>query len=172
MSRRSRVDLFFTLVLAIFLFATPAANPQGKGKPDLNKIPKKVMDALKAKFPKAEIDKWTREKEGAVFVHDIEFKQEGRKFEADITEDGTIQNWEKEIAAKDLPAPVTKAVESRYPKAAIKEVMAVTEVKEGKEALEGYEVVLQKSDGKRTEVTVAPDGKFLEDSGEESKEKP
>jgi hypothetical protein len=126
----------------------------------------KVMDALKAKFPKAQIHKWTREKEGDIVVYDIEFKQEGRKFEADIKEDGTIHDWEKEIAAKHLPKAVKTAVETKYPKSTPKEIMAVTAVKDGEDSLEGYEIVLETADKKGVEVTVAPDGKILEDSGE------
>jgi hypothetical protein len=124
------------------------------------------MDTLRAKFPKAEIQQWTQEKEGDMVVHDIEFTQQGRKFEADIKEDGTIHNWEKQIPAKDLPAAVRKAVESRYPKAALKEVMAITAVMGGKDMPEGFEILLQTAGGKEIEVSVAPDGKFLEDPGE------
>src|SRR5262249_54936323 len=92
-----------------------------------DKIPKAVMDALLAKFPKC-----TKAKEGNDIVYDIEFKQEGRKCEADIRENGTYINYEKAIEAKDLPKPVRDAIERRYPKATLKEVMEETEVK-GKE---------------------------------------
>ena len=133
---------------------------------ELDKIPQVVMNALKAKFPKAEIHKWTKEKEGDIVVYDIEFKQEGRKFEADIKEDGTIYNWEMEIADKDLPEAVNKVVEKKYSKSTFKEIMEIMAVKGGKDALEGYEIVLETTDKKDIEVTVAPDGIILEDSGE------
>ena len=120
------------LVAAVLLLASAAPAQDKKDKLDLDKIPKKVMDTLKAKFPKAEIQKWTKEKEGDKVVYDIEFKQGTQKFEADIFEDGTIHNWEKEIAAKDLPEAVTKAVDKKYPKSTLKEIMEITEVK-GKE---------------------------------------
>src|SRR5262249_22500163 len=151
--------------LLVMVSVSRAANSDEK------EIPKKVMDALKAKFPKAEITKWTKEKEGNDVVYDIEFKQEGRKFEADIKEDGTILNWEKEIAAKDLPEAVKKAVDKKYPNAKLKEIMEVTEVKGKEEKLEGYEIVLETADKKEVEVMVAPDGKILEDSGEKKEEK-
>lgn len=138
---------------------------RGQDKPDLGKIPKKVMDALKAKFPKAEIAKWTKEKEGDDVVYDIEFKQQGRKFEADIKEDGAFHNWEKEIAAKDLPKTVKTALDKHYPKAVLKEVMEINAVKNGKDELEGYEIVLQTAANQPAEITIAPDGKVLEDSG-------
>ena len=144
----------------------PAASAQGQEKPDVSTIPAKVMGALKARFPKAEIDTWTREEEGDTVLYDIEFKQDGRKFEADIKEDGTIHNWERAIPAGDLPQAVKNAVEQRYPRSTLKEIMVITAVKDGKDALEGYEVVLDTADRREVEVTVAPDGTIVEDSGE------
>jgi uncharacterized membrane protein YkoI len=155
----------------LLLLASAAGAQDKKDKPDLDKIPKKVMDTLKAKFPKADIQKWTKEKEGDKEVYDIEFKQDDKKFEADIFEDGTIHNWEKEIAAKDLPDAVRKTVEMKYPRATMKEIMEITEVKDGKDKLEGYEVVLETADKKEVEITVAPDGKVLEDSTDKKDEK-
>ena len=150
-------------VLSGLLPGTPSA---AKEPADLSKIPQKVMDSLKAKFPQAEIAKWTQEKEGDIVVYDIEFKQQGHKFEADIKADGAIHNWEKAIAAKDQPESVKKAVEAKYPKSISKEIMEITAIKDGKDELEGYEVVLETADKKEVEVTVAPDGKILEDSSE------
>jgi len=154
-------------VVAVFVLTGSVARADDKEK----EIPKKVMDALKAKFPKAVIDKWTKEKEGDAVVYDIEFKENGRKCEADIKEDGTIVNYEKEIAAKDLPKAVTEAVEKKYPKATLKEVMEVTEVKGTEEKLEGYEINLVTADKKEVEVVIAPDGKVLEDSSEKKEKK-
>ena len=146
--------------------------PEKKAEHDLqvDKIPKLVMDGLKAKFPKAKIHKWTREKEGEIVVYDIEFEQVGRKFEADIKEDGTIHNWEKAIEAKDVPEIVMKSVEEKYPKSTLKEIMEITAVSDGKDTLEGYEIILETADMKEIEVMIAPDGKILEDSGENKEE--
>jgi hypothetical protein len=146
------------------------AGAQEKVK-DLDQIPKAVMAALKSKFPNPEITKWTKAKEGDAIVYDIEFKQKGRKCEADIKENGDYINYEKEVAVKDLPAAVTKTLEKRYPKAKLLELMEITEVKGKQEILEGYEIVLTTAAGKETEITIAPDGKVLEDSGEAKKEK-
>ncbi len=134
----------------------------------LNRIPPVVLDVLNTRFPNAEIRRWTREEEGDVVVYDIEFEREGRKFEADIKEDGTIHNWEREIALDALPQSVKKAVETEYPISVIKEIMEIEAVSEGKDVLEGYEVVLETTDMREVEITVAPDGTILEDSGEES----
>lgn len=157
--------------LAVFAVALAGllAGSLARADDKKDEIPKKVMDALKAKFPKAEITKWTKEKEGDKVVYDIEFKQGKQKFEADIFEDGTIHNWEKEIEAKDLPKAVVEAVEKKYPKATLKEVMEIMDVKDNKDVLHGYEIVLETADKKEVEVTVAPDGKILEDSSDEKK---
>ena len=152
---------------ALFIFIG-AGQLRAKDEPvPLDKIPKAVMDALLAKFPKAKIDKCSKAKEGNDVVYDIEFKQEGRKFEADIKENGTFINYEKAIEAKDLPKAVRDAIEKRYPKATWKEIMEETEVKGKDEKLAAYEVVLTTADKKEVEVRVSPEGKILEDSGEE-----
>jgi putative PepSY-like beta-lactamase-inhibitor len=162
----------FAAVLAGLLLALPAASAQDKKKDslDLDRIPKVVMQALKAKFPKAEIHKWTKEKEGDDVIYDIEFKQEGRKCEADIKEKGDYINYEKAIEAKDLPKAVRDAIEKRYPKATLKENMEETEVKGKDEKLSAYEVVLTTAEKKEVEVRVSPNGKILEDTGEKKEE--
>jgi hypothetical protein len=136
----------------------------------LEKIPPAVMDALKVRFPDADIKKWTKEEEGEIFVFDIEFEQNGWKFEADIKEDGSIHNWEKALEEKDLPDMVKEAAETAYPGATIVEIMVITAVTGGEEALEGYEIVLQPADADEVEIMVAPDGAIVEDSGEQKQE--
>jgi len=153
-----------SVALAGLIMIGSSIQAQNKDTPDTKQIPMKVMDGLKAKFRNPEIDKWTREKEGEIFIYDFEFKQGGQKFEADIKEDGTIHNWEKAITIKDLPAAVRTTVDKKYPKASLQEIMQITAVKDGKDELEGYEIVLRTNDKRDVEVTVAPDGKILEDS--------
>ena len=150
------LSLVGVLALAI---ASPAASA--------DQLPPHIMSALTARFPQAKIDKWSKEKEDGKEVYDIEFKQGERKFEADIFADGTIQNWEQQIAQKDLPPAVVQTVNRQFPKAVLKEIMAVTDVTDGKERLEGYEIVVQRAMKKDVEMTVAPDGKILEGAGAE-----
>jgi hypothetical protein len=160
--RRSTVLLgAFTLVVMI---GTAEVRSQEEAVPQ-GKIPKAVMDALLAKFPRARIDKCTKATEGGDVVYDIEFKQEGRKCESDIKENGTYINYEKAIAARDLPRAVSAAIEKRYPKATLNEIMEETEVQGKDEKLSAYEVVLVTADKKEVEVRVSPDGKILEDTG-------
>jgi len=158
--------LALAAVAALGLALTRADEPK-----DLDKIPKVVMDSLKAKFPGAKIDKWTKETENGKVMYDIEFKVDGKKTEADIAEDGSILNFEKEFPAKDLPKAVTAAVEKKYPKSTIKEVMEITDIKDKKEVHGGFEIVLETAAKKSVEVVVTKEGKITEDSSEKKEEK-
>lgn len=165
-------SIVFPLALLLFLIVgckKEADKTETESLPQadvqLAEIPQAIFDALKARFPLAEVDKWTKEKEGDTVIYDIEFKQQGQKFEADIKEDGTFFNWEKAIAAGDLPEAVRLASEKTYPNAVLKEIMMITAVVDGKDTLEGYEIVLQTAAGEEVEITVAPDGTVKEDPG-------
>jgi len=152
------------LAAVIVVFATTTLRAADEPK-DLDKIPKAVMDALKAKFPGGKIDKWTKETENGKVIYDIDFKENNRKGEADIAEDGAIQNFEKEFDAAKLPKAVADATAKRYPNSRMKEVMEITEIKDRKEVHGGFEIVLETAAKKSVELTIAKDGKILEDSG-------
>lgn len=130
-----------------------------------DKIPKVVMDALLARFPRAKIDQCTRAREGDDIVYDIEFRQEGRKCEADIKANGAYINFEQAVESKDLPKSVSSAIRKRYPKSTLKEIMEEREVKGTEERLSAYEVVLETSNKGEVEVRVSPQGRILEDTG-------
>ena len=151
-------------ICSVLLVVLPGIILHAQDKETSGQIPKKVMECLKTRFPKIDIDKWSKEKEGGIVVYDVEFKQDGEKYEADVTEDGAIDNWEQAIDARELPPAVKKAVDTKYPRSRLKEIMRTTQVKNGKDVLEGYEIVLTTSGKKNVEVTVAPDGRIVEDS--------
>lgn len=140
--------------------AAPAAQP--------DTIPRAVANALDTRFPGAAIDRWYREEENGEFIYDCEFRQDGRKREADVMADGTILNWEEAVSAADVPDDVLDVAKSRYPGAMISAIMRVTEVRDGEDVLRGFEVGLETADGKFAEMTIAPDGTPLEEgAGEE-----
>ena len=167
-----RLAVFPLVILLCLLFSCKKNEQDGEMTQktavalELNKIPSVVMDALNSRFPKAEIHKWTKEEENNHVIYDIEFTQDVQKFEADIKENGTIDNWEKGIVAGDLPEVVREAVAAKYPSAAIKEIMEMTTVHDGQNALEGYEIVLETAGKKDVEVSFAPDGGILEEPGD------
>ena len=158
--RNSIVIMGLVVVVAVIMSSCVTMFAETKVQDNLNldKIPPVVMDGLKAKFPRAEIRKWSKEKEGGIVIYDIEFEQWGRNFEADIKEDGSIHNWERAISYKELPQMIKDAVYMEYPDAVIIETMRVNEVKSGKDILEGYEITLKTADRKEIEIMVVPDG--------------
>lgn len=139
-----------------------AARADDKKVP-LDKVPRAVMDAINARFPGADITSVEREKEGDKVVYDIELKHQGRKYEMDIEENGTVLEVEKEV--KDVPEVITKAVLAKYPGAAIKEVMEVNKVKGKEETPIHYEVTIETADKKSKEVIVSLDGKEVKEEG-------
>jgi uncharacterized membrane protein YkoI len=131
-------------------------------------IPGKIMAAINDRFPGADVTSAEKENEDGKIVYDIELKHEGRKYEMDIHDDGTIVEIEKQI--KDAPAAVTKAVRTKYPGATVKEVMEVNKVDGKKETPDHYEVVIATDGGKEKEVIVALDGSSAREEAEEKKD--
>jgi hypothetical protein len=150
---------FLSLVtlLSLGAFATLRAD---EDKVPLDKLPKPIIEVLKKKFPKAELVEASKEIEDGKTEYEVTIKDDGKKIDVTLTAEGTILGMEKEMAAKDLPKAVTDTLESKYAKATYKTVEAVIKIKDGKETLEHYEVLLITADKKKVEVVVTVDGKI------------
>jgi hypothetical protein len=160
-----RCSLLATIVIGGLMAL--AANSRAAEKIPLDKVPEKIMAALKARFPDIELKSVEKETEDGAVIFDVELKEKGRKYEADIKEDGTIFEIEKEVAAKDFPADCAAAVKAKYPKAKIEEIMEVNKVDGKKETPDHYEVVL--NDGKKSfETVVSLDGKSVKEEKPEA----
>jgi hypothetical protein len=144
----------------LMLAAVARADAGDKAAP-LDKRPGAVKDAVKGRFPGAEVTGVEKETENGNAVYDIELKHKGSKYEVEVRWDGAILVIEKEVAAKDLPEAVAKALQAKYPRAAVTEVIEVNTVKDMKEALDHYEVGLLTADDKELAVTASPDGKTI-----------
>ena len=92
-----------SLLAASVLSAAPAraAEKDKKSKADL---PQKVKASLDRRFPGADLTAAEKETENGNVVFDLELKHEGRKYEMDVKEDGTILEIEKEVKAEGRPA--------------------------------------------------------------------
>jgi hypothetical protein len=144
--------------------------PADEEKVPLDKLPRAVVDAVKKRFPEAELVSAEKETEGGKTVFEVAIKNKGQNIEVTTTPEGAIVEIEKEIAARDLPKTVSGALESKYPRATYKMIEEVIMVKDGKETLEYYEVLLETADKKKLEVSVTPEGKFTKEE-DKSKEK-
>jgi uncharacterized membrane protein YkoI len=160
-----------TTAVAVLVLAVTAGRADEEKIP-LDKLPKAVVDAVKAKYPKGELKSAEKEKEDGKTVYEVALKDGEHSIEVTLTPEGTILGIEKVIAAKDLPRAVTEALEAKYPKAAHKKVEEVIEFKDGAEQAPVYEVLLVTADNKKYEVVLTAEGKItkVEDKNKEKKE--
>jgi uncharacterized membrane protein YkoI len=129
----------------------------------LDKVPKSVMDAVKKRFPNAEITGAEKETEDGKTSFEIAIKDGGSKIDVEVTGEGVITEFEKEMKASDLPKAVTEAIEGKYAKSTLKTVEQVMKVKDGEEKLEFYEVIVETADNKKFEVCVSAEGKIVKE---------
>lgn len=146
------------LFAAVAVF--PAIARADETKIPLSEVPKAVLDAVKAKFPKTEIKQAIKEVEDGKTSYEIETKEGDRSIDINLKPDGTILSFEKELAVGDLPKAVMTAIETMYPKAKIEKAELLTEIEDGKEETV-YEVALTTADKKETEVKLSPEGKIV-----------
>lgn len=159
------------VVTALVVSAAPARADEEKVP--LDKVPKAVLEAAKKRFPKAEVVGAGTEKVNDKTVYEVELKEAGKTIDVTLTPEGVITVIEQEIDAKDLPKAVAEALDKKYPKAKFNIVEVVYAVKDGKEALDFYEVELTTAEKKVFEVKLAADGtvKEVEEKKEEEKKK-
>src|SRR5438309_10649062 len=90
----------------------------GVGRADdkaLNKVPKAVKDAVKSKYPGAEILGAAEEKADGKTSYEVYMKLKGKGLDVTFSAAGAVEVVEKEIDAKDLPAAIRTTIEKKYP---------------------------------------------------------
>lgn len=127
----------------------------------LDKVPKPILDAVKARFQDAELKGAGKETEDGKLVYEVTIKHKGQNIDVTLTPEGDILLIEKEITARDLPRPVAKALEDKYPRASYKIVEEIIQVEKKEEKLKYYEVLLETADKKKLEVQVTAEGKIV-----------
>jgi uncharacterized membrane protein YkoI len=131
----------------------------------LDKLPKPVLDAVKAKYPGAELKGASKEEKEGKTIYEVSLKHKESSYDVSLTAEGKIIEVEKTIAAKDLPAAVAKAIEQKHPKSTVKKAEEITA--DGKVK---YEAVIVTADKKTLEVVLDPSGKILEEEADDEKE--
>ena len=132
----------------------------------LDKVPQPVMEAIKARFTEAKVTGAAKEKtpEGQeIFEISLENKNLNTT-DVTITPEGAIVLIENQITRKELPAPVLKTLEGKYPKARYKIVEQIIDVAAAKEeTLRGYEVILMTPEKQLWAVELGLDGKIVKE---------
>lgn len=157
------------LAISVFVIGTAGlaarADDDKEEKVPLDKVPKAVLKAVKAKFKGAKMIGAQTEKADGKTLYEINLKDKGQSVDVSVTPEGKIVSIEKTIAAKDLPRPVKKAINGKYPKAEYKRIEEITE--DGKTS---YEVLLVTVDKKKIEVMLDRDGKIVKQESQEKKD--
>ncbi|MEX0711591.1 MAG: PepSY-like domain-containing protein [Pirellulales bacterium] len=132
----------------------------------LEDLPKAVVEAVKARFPGAELAEAEKETEKGRTLYEVELKHNAQEIVVSVTPEGTIVEIEKEVTEKDLPKAVRKAVAEKYPGSTIQEAEEITVVKDGKDQVPSYEVAVATPDKKTRELLLKPDGTISSDEPE------
>ncbi len=142
-------------------------------KVPLAQVPRAGIDAVKHKFPQAELKEASKEVEGKKTTYEVSLTSAGKHITVSLDEKGEIEEIETEIAMSDVPRAVTEAIAARYPQAKIKKAEEIVEIEDGKEEEKAYELDVVTAAGKSVEVTVDARGKIKEaaQEKEEAEEK-
>lgn len=166
------MKIVFALVAVGLLAGAPSTGLADGGhegdrdKPSLAlaSLPEAVQATLKAQSAGGKIKRIEKEIEDGTTQFVAEIKVNGRKFEAEVGENGTLLGTEEPVKLKDLPAPVQTTITAKLAGRKLKELEKRTE---GAKVF--YEFVIRGVEG---ETAVAPDGSVMpgEDERKESKE--
>jgi len=127
----------------------------------VKRLPKAVIKAVKARFPKAEIKEASEEEEDDETTYEVSLEFKGQAIDVALKPDGTILEIEKEVPVSALPRAVKKALAARYHEAKIEKVEEVTK---GEGGPVYYEVVIT------TEVVLSAKGKVIEAEEDEDED--
>jgi uncharacterized membrane protein YkoI len=155
------------MVVALGLLAMVAGTRADEEKIDLKKVPKEVLEAVKAKFPGAKLTGAAKENEGGKTIYEVAFTYKDHKYEVECEPNGTVIAIDKQLDAKELPAAVAKTLGEKYPGAKYDMIEEVTK----KDKIDSYEVELTTADKKKIEVLLDPSGKIIKEEKKEEKKK-
>ena len=147
----------FGMTAAFTMAALAMAARADEEEVPLDKVPAAILKAVRDKFPKAELKEASRETEAGKTLFEVSLRHDGHNYDVTLREDATFAEIEKEIAAGDLPRPVSDAVRVKYPRA---EVGKAEEVTKGE--TKTFEIHLKDGD-KTRELVLDAAGKILEE---------
>ena len=166
---RNLTRMMSYVAAAVLVSAGAVARAEDEKLP-LDKLPKAVVEAVKAKFPQAEMKAAAKEVEDGKTSYEVTIMVGDAKMDVDVTGAGVITGYEKTVKFADLPKPVSKTVSEKYPQAKPETAEAVYKVADGKDTIAYYEVMVTVGD-KKMELEILADGKMKPGEKEEKEEK-
>jgi hypothetical protein len=146
------------VVASAFLSASATAQqiPAKSEAVQIQDVPNAVLDAVKAKFPDAEMQKAKKKVENGKTFFGIGLTSKGTQRSLLLTPKGKIIELQTVIPTSELPAKVSEAVYASYPNSTTKKVQKVTEYKEEK----SHKVEVITADQKTKKLVVDAEGKI------------
>jgi hypothetical protein len=120
-------------------------------------LPKVVADAIKKKYPDAELVKAKKKINNGNTFFGVGFKAEGAERSILLTDKGKIAETKKVIPASEVPAKVVEAVYASYPNSTTKKAEKVTAYKEEKT----LKLEIVTSDHQTKKLVMSADGKII-----------
>ena len=140
--------------------AAAAEPPKPAADEDIkpSELPSVVTEALKAKFPKAEIKSAEKGEEDGKPIFEVTIKNDKHDIDVTLSPKGEILSFEKTLKMNDLPKAMKRSLNTKYPRATVQVIEEVWE----HDKLTGYEGVIVTPDKKKVEVNFDPKGKLIE----------
>jgi hypothetical protein len=153
------LNRWLVVAVTVLALAAVARSDDDDEKVPLDKVPAKIMDAIKAKYPKAKVVSAGKGDVDGTKAFEFKLKQGDKEWEAAFTPDGKFHSSEEPLKEAELPAKVKQAFRKKY--GDVKIVSAEKETTgEGEKAKVIYEIIFEKDKGK-IEGQFDPEGKFL-----------
>ena len=147
----------FILATAFLSFQGSAQQPKAVSEAiQIQDVPKAVVDAVKTKFPDAEMQKAKKKVENGKTFFGIGLTSKGTAHSLLLTPKGKIVELKKVIPASELPAKVAETVYASYPNSTTKKAEKVTEYKEEK----SFKLEVITSDKQTKKLVIDAEGKI------------
>ena len=143
----------FAILVGFMVFSED--KEKDKTKITKAQVPKAVIAAFEKAYPKATVKEYEQKTKDKEIWYEIEYTDGAVTREVKYKADGTLVGTEEDIAVKDLPEAVSKAIASKYPGATI-----TGAEKETRDGAVKYEVELQVK-GKKQEVKLTDKGEVI-----------
>jgi hypothetical protein len=154
-------------LLAASLTVLSTAAYAAEKKIKKSEVPKAVIEAVEAKYPKAKLKSFEQEDEDGKTLYEIKITVGRDSIEVKVSPEGTILAEERVITMKELPEAVKKSLTtSKYAKAKVRKIEKVTETDKPDEV--AYEIHVDHA-GKRLELVFSQTGELKKEVAKDEK---
>jgi hypothetical protein len=136
----------------------------------LDKLPKSVIKALKAQYPKAKLVEAVKETEDGDTYYTVTIKNDKHTLHVSFTPYGKLAEINTELEIKELPKAVQLVLKKQYPGAMLEEALETVDVAENNRRT--FTVTLTTAAKKKLEVTLDSKGSVLDEDEVKEEKKP